>query len=77
MIIAFLKKSEFPFPLHLFDLFINELPKDIRVVPHNTLLDAIIGINHNIRKALTAREAIVRDRWIDLFTVRALPGLEP
>jgi hypothetical protein len=71
------KKSEFPFLLHLLDLFINELPKDIRVVLHDTLLDAIIGINHNIREVLAAGEAIVRDRRIDLFTVRALQWLKP
>jgi len=42
------QKSEFPFPLHLRDPFINQLPQDIRVVMH-TLLDSFIRINHNVR----------------------------
>ena len=70
------KKSEFPFPLHFLNLFINKLPQDIRVVMH-TLLNAVIGIDYNICQALAAGNTIVRDRRIDLFTVRALTGLQP
>ena len=70
------KKSEFPFPLHILNLFIDEFPQDIRVVMY-TLLDAVIGIDYNIRQALAAGNTIVRDRWIDLFTVRALTGFQP
>lgn len=40
-------KSELPFPLHLRDPFVNQLPQDIRVVM-NTLLDSLIRINHNV-----------------------------
>jgi len=53
------------------------LPQDIRVVPHNTLLDAIIGIDHNIRKALATGETIFRDRRIDDSAVFSLQMLKP
>ena len=71
------KKTEFTFPFHFFDLFINELPQDIRVVPYDALLNALISIDHNIRETLAAGNTIVRDRRIDLSAVRALTGFQP
>jgi hypothetical protein len=47
-------KSEFPFPLHLRNPFINQLPQNIRVVSDDALLDSLIRINHNVRQPLSA-----------------------